>query len=111
MAKRFAKGTVLFWHDPDEGLGSGVGKVVEARSDVIGLEMLHGSYAEVLPSEVTPVKDGEVVGIEENGRLRYWNAVRGGVYVPGTTEAESTDLTDEERRRIADIRSQYGYEG
>lgn len=107
------KGTVVFWHDPDGNVGSGVGRVLAANSESLYLEMMSGSQAEVPYSEVSLVHDTDVVGVDENNNLLFYNAVEHTVFVtrPGLraddklcTDGKLLSLDSEERRRVAAVR-------
>lgn len=98
-------GNVVFWYDPDNNVGSGVGKVVDAFDDTLCLEMLSGSYAEVYTHEVTIVQDTDVVGVNKKGFLLYYDIENHKVYSDGTrVDAPGLKLFTEDQRRVDAIR-------
>lgn len=93
------KGTVVFWHDPDGNVGSGVGRVLAANSESLYLEMMSGSQAEVPYSEVSLVYATDVVGVDADGNLLFYNAEKHTTYVAGL-RLDNHSIDSEERRRV-----------
>jgi hypothetical protein len=96
---------IVFWHDPDDNIGSGIGVVFKICEEMLSLAMLSGSEVEVLRHEVTQVSDTDVVGINETGLLLFYSEEHCAVYMDGSRLDDGMyDMDDEERRRVTAIR-------